>query len=50
LKDFGRLPTYRVAAIVGMSVANAKEKLEQMAQQKKIIKEKETTADYWRAK
>lgn len=50
LKDFGRLPTSRVAAIVGMNPDRAKEALENLFKEKKIKKIKETVATYWEIK
>lgn len=48
LKDFGRLPTGRIAGIIGKEYPTTLEFLKDLAEAKKIIMEKETTATYWR--
>lgn len=48
LKDFGKLPTSRIAAIIGSNNEKAKSILEELVKEKKIKKIKETLATYWR--
>lgn len=50
LKDFKHLSTSRVAGIVGMNVSRAKEVLEELLQEDKVKKIKETVATYWEIK
>ena len=47
LKDFGKLPTSRIAAIVGMNTDRAKEILEGLEKENKVKKIRETLATYW---
>ena len=48
LKDFPKLPTTRISAIVGMNPERGKELLEKLLKEKKIKKIEETLATYWR--
>lgn len=48
LKDFGRLPTGRIAGIIGKDYPTTLEILKDLGEEKKILMEKETTAVYWR--
>lgn len=50
LKDFGRLPTSRIAGIIGVNTDKAKELLEELLKEKKVQKQKETLATYWSLK
>ena len=50
LQDFGKLPTSRIAGIVGMNNDRAKEILEELVNKNKIIKIEETVATYWEIK
>ena len=47
LKDFPRLPTTRISAIVGMNPERGKDLLEKLLKEKKIKKIEETLATYW---
>ena len=47
LKDFGRIPTSRVAGIVGMNTERARALLEELLKEKKVKKIQETNATYW---
>ncbi len=47
LKDFGRLPTSRIGAIIGMHLDKAKRLLNELLEEKKVIKIKETNSIYW---
>jgi len=47
LKSFGRLPTSKIAAIVGMNTNRAREVLEELLKEKRVIKYEETLATYW---
>ena len=50
LNDFGKLPTSRIAAIVGMNGDRAKDILEELVRENKIKKIEETIAIYWELK
>ncbi len=50
LKDYGRLPTGRVAAIIGMNYHRALKKLQVMWEQGFVYGEVETIATYWKLK
>lgn len=50
LKDFGRLPTARISAIIGMNYNSAVKLLQEMWEAKEIIGEPETNATYWKLK
>jgi len=50
LKDFGRLPTSRIAAIVGANPDRAKIALEELEKEKVIVRDEETLATYWELK
>ena len=50
LKDFGRLPTSRVSGICKIDYMKVAQILNKMAEDGKILKEKETVAIYWRLK
>lgn len=50
LKDFGRLPTYRIAGIVGLNPVNALSILQRMWESGEIIGEVETNSTYWKLK
>ena len=50
LKDFGRLPTARLSAIVGINYDYLKPLLEELLEKKKIKKIEETIATYWEIK
>lgn len=50
LKDFGRLSTARLSAIIGVQFQKGLKLLNEMDKKNEIIKEEETTATYWRLK
>lgn len=50
LKDFGRLPTTRVAGITGLFPPKAKLLLEELLKENKVKMIKETVATYWEIK
>ncbi len=50
LKDFGKLPTSRIAGICGMNTDRAKILLEELLKEKKVKKFEETIATYWEKK
>jgi len=50
LKDFGRLPTTRVAGITGLFQPKAKTLLDELVTEKKVNKIEETNATYWEIK
>ncbi len=50
LKDLGKMPTTRIAAIVGMNGDRAKEALEELLEEKKVNRIEETLATYWEIK
>ncbi len=50
LKNFGKLPTSRIAAIVGMNGDRVKDVLDALVKEKRIKKLEETTATYWEVK
>ena len=47
LKNFGRLPTARLSAIVGINYDYLKPLLEELLLQRRIKKIEETLATYW---
>jgi len=47
LKSFGKLPTARLSAIVGINYDYLKPLLEELLKNKRIKKIKETLATYW---
>lgn len=47
LKDFGRMPSSRIRAIVGINYDVFKKLSEELLKENKIIKQQETTATYW---
>lgn len=50
LKDMGRLPTSRVAAIVGVPHGHALKVMQKMWEDGEIVGEVETVATYWKLK
>jgi len=50
LKDHGRMPTSRIAAIIGVTHEKALTILQVMWEEEKIIGEVETLATYWKLK
>ena len=50
LKDFGRLPTARIAAITGINYNTLTVQLDSMLEKETIFREKETVATYWSVK
>jgi len=50
LKDFGRNSTSRIAGIMGIDYNYATKLLKELQKEKKVIKEKETNATYWKLK
>ncbi len=50
LMDHGRLPTGRLASIVGLGYNQAIELFQTMWEEKKIVCDVETIATYWRLK
>lgn len=50
LKDFGELPTYRIAGIVGLNPTNALKILQEMWEAGNISRKIETNATYWKLK
>jgi len=48
LKEFKRLPTYKISSLVGTTAEYAKKYLEELESEGKVIKEEETNATYWR--
>ena len=50
LKDFGRLPTSRIGAIIGINFESTEKLLESLQEDKKVIKYPETIATYWEVK
>lgn len=47
LKDFGRLPTSRIAGIVGSNHKQILIHMEVLIKEEKVIKHEETNAIYW---
>ena len=50
MKEFGRLPTSRIGGILGINYNYTKNVLEELEKENKVIKEKETSAVYWKLK
>jgi len=50
LKTFKRISTTRIMGIIGLNQQYTKKYLEEMENEGKIIREKETNATYWRKK
>jgi len=48
LKEFGRLPTSRIMAMVGLNLTYTKKYLDELETEGKIEKEEETNATYWK--
>jgi predicted transcriptional regulator len=48
LKQFKRLPTSRIMALVGLNLEYTKKYLEELEKENKIIKEEETHSVYWK--
>lgn len=47
LKDFGRIPKWRVGAIVGIHPDKAEKLLTELLEEKRVICHKETLSTYW---
>jgi len=48
LKEFKRLPTSRIMSLIGLNLEYTKKYLNELETEKKIIKEEETNAVYWK--
>ncbi len=48
LKDFGRVPGYRISGICGIRIDKALVILQELADEGKVKKDEETVATYWR--
>ena len=50
LKDFGRLATWRIAAIIGRNPKATEKVLNELLKEKKVKQIKETVSTYWEIK